>query len=65
VVRGGHPPRPYDQLSVTTHALLAWISEHGHTIGGGLREGYLSDPQHTASEQLVTQRMIKLEEEHA
>ena len=24
-----------------------------------------SDPQHTASEQLVTQRMIKLEEEHA
>jgi DNA-binding transcriptional MerR regulator len=54
---------PYDQLSLTAHALLAWIGEHGHTVGGGLREVYLSDPQHTAPEQLVTQLMLKLEEE--
>jgi DNA-binding transcriptional MerR regulator/DNA gyrase inhibitor GyrI len=54
---------PYDQLSLTTHALLAWIGEHGHPVGGGLREVYLSDPQHTAPEQLVTQLMIKVEEE--
>jgi effector-binding domain-containing protein len=54
---------PYDQLSLTAHALLAWIGEHGHTVGGGLREVYLSDPQRAAPEQLVTQVMIKLEEE--
>jgi effector-binding domain-containing protein len=54
---------PYDQLSLTTHALLAWTGEHGHTVGGGLREVYLSDPQHTAPEQLVTQLMVKIEEE--
>lgn len=54
---------PYDQLSLTTHALLAWIGEHGHTVGGGLREVYVSDPQRTAPEQLVTQLMLKVEEE--
>jgi DNA-binding transcriptional MerR regulator len=56
---------PYDQLSLTAHALLAWIGEHGHTVGGGLREVYLCDPQRTAPEQLVTQLMIKLEEEES
>jgi DNA-binding transcriptional MerR regulator len=54
---------PYDQLSLTSHALLAWTGEHGHTVGGGLREVYLSDPQRTAPEQLVTQLMVKVEEE--
>jgi DNA-binding transcriptional MerR regulator len=54
---------PYDQPALTTHALLAWTGEHGHTVGGGLREVYVSDPQHTAPEQLVTQLMIKVEEE--
>jgi effector-binding domain-containing protein len=54
---------PYDQLSLTTHALLAWIGEHGHPVGGGLREVYLSDPQRAAPEQLVTQLMVKVEEE--
>jgi DNA-binding transcriptional MerR regulator len=56
---------PYDQLSLTAHALLAWIGEHGHTVGGALREVYLSDPQRTAPEQLVTHLMIKLEEEES
>jgi DNA-binding transcriptional MerR regulator len=54
---------PYDQLSLTTHALLAWTGEHGHTVGGGLREVYRCDPQHTAPEQLVTQLLVKIEEE--
>jgi effector-binding domain-containing protein len=54
---------PYDQLSLTIHALLAWIGEHGHTVGGGLREVYLSDPQQTAPEQLVTHLMVKVKEE--
>jgi DNA-binding transcriptional MerR regulator len=54
---------PYDQLSLTAHALLSWIGEHGHTVGGGLREFYISDPRRTAPEQLVTQLMLKIEEE--
>jgi effector-binding domain-containing protein len=53
----------YDQLSLTADALLAWTCEHGHTVGGALREGYLSDPERTAPEQRVTQLMIKVEEE--
>jgi DNA-binding transcriptional MerR regulator/effector-binding domain-containing protein len=56
---------PYDQLSLTAHALLAWIGEHGHTIGGALREVYLSDSQRTTPEQLVTHLMIKVEEEES
>jgi DNA-binding transcriptional MerR regulator len=54
---------PYDQIPLTAHALLAWIGEHGHTMGGGLREVYLSDPRHTAPEQLVTHLMLKVEQE--
>jgi DNA-binding transcriptional MerR regulator len=56
---------PYDQLSLTAHALLAWIGEHGHAVGGGLREVYVSDPRRTAPEQLVTELMIKVEEEES
>jgi effector-binding domain-containing protein len=52
-----------DQLSLTVHALLAWIGEHGRPVGGGLREVYLSDPQRTAPEQLVPKLMIKVDEE--
>jgi DNA-binding transcriptional MerR regulator len=53
---------PYEQISLTAHALLAWIGEHGHAIGGGLREVYVSDPRRTAPDQLVTHLMIKIEE---
>jgi hypothetical protein len=54
-----------DRLSPTTHAPLAWIGERGHAVGGGQREVYLSDPRRTTPEQLVTQLMIKIEEERA
>jgi effector-binding domain-containing protein len=54
---------PYDQLSLTAHALLAWIGEHGHTVGDALREVYISDPRRTAPEHLVTDLMINVEEE--
>jgi DNA-binding transcriptional MerR regulator len=53
---------PYDQIPLTAHALLAGIGDHGHTIGGDLREVYISDPRRSAPEQLVTHLMIRIEE---
>jgi DNA-binding transcriptional MerR regulator len=53
---------PYDQISLTAHALLAWTGEHGHTAHGELREVYISDPRQTAPDQLVTHIMIRIEE---
>jgi DNA-binding transcriptional MerR regulator len=53
---------PYDQISLTAHALLAWIGEQGHVARGELREVYISDPRRTAPDQLVTHVMIKIEE---
>lgn len=53
---------PYDQLSLTAHALLAWIGEHGHVTRGDLREVYISDPRQTSPDQLVTHIMIGVEE---
>jgi DNA-binding transcriptional MerR regulator len=53
---------PYDQISLTAHALLAWIGEHGHAARGELREVYISDPRQTAPDQLVTHIMIMIEE---
>ncbi|GAA0739779.1 GyrI-like domain-containing protein [Dactylosporangium roseum] len=53
---------PYDQVSLTAHALLAWTGEHGHTTRGELREVYVCDPRQTAPDQLVTHVMIKIEE---
>lgn len=53
---------PYDQISLTAHALLAWTGEHGHTARGELREVYISDPRQTAPDQLVTHIMIRIEE---
>jgi DNA-binding transcriptional MerR regulator len=54
---------PYDQISLTTHALLSWCAEHGHPAHGPIREVYVSDPATTAPEQLVTHLMIPLEEQ--
>jgi len=65
VASGSRAAHGCDQLSLTAHALLAWIGEHGHTGGGGLREVYVSDPQRTAPEQLMTHLMIKVEEEES
>ncbi|MEU9831282.1 GyrI-like domain-containing protein [Streptosporangium sp. NPDC048047] len=53
---------PYDQISLTTHALLAWLGERGHTPDGPLREVYVSDPRTTSPDRLVTHLMIKLED---
>ncbi len=54
---------PYDQISLTAHALLSWCAEHGHPAHGPIREVYVSDPATTAPEQLVTHLMIPLEEQ--
>ncbi|MER5423437.1 MerR family transcriptional regulator [Streptosporangium roseum] len=54
---------PYDQISLTAHALLSWYAEHGHPAHGPIREVYVSDPATTAPEQLVTHLMIPLEEQ--
>jgi DNA-binding transcriptional MerR regulator len=54
---------PYDQISLTAHALLSWCAEHGHPAQGPIREVYVSDPATTAPEQLVTHLMIPLEEQ--
>ncbi|MGV9323703.1 MerR family transcriptional regulator [Streptosporangium sandarakinum] len=53
---------PYDQISLTTHALLAWLGERGHTPDGPLHEVYVSDPRTTSPDRLVTHLMIKLED---
>ena len=53
---------PYDQISLTAYALLAWIGEHGHAARGELREVYISDPRQTTPDQLVTHVMVKIEE---
>lgn len=53
---------PYDQISLTAHALLAWIGERGDAPRGELREVYISDPGQTPPDQLVTHLMIKIEE---
>lgn len=53
---------PYDQISLTAHALLAWCVERGHTITGPIRELYLNDPAITAPDHLITQLLIPLKE---
>jgi DNA-binding transcriptional MerR regulator len=53
---------PYDQISLTAHALLAWCVERGHRTTGPIRELYLTDPASTAPEHLLTELLIPLEE---
>ncbi|GLX00029.1 GyrI-like domain-containing protein [Microtetraspora sp. NBRC 16547] len=53
---------PYDQISLTAHALLAWCAERGHLPAGPMREIYVSDPSSTPPERLVTHLMIPLED---
>jgi DNA-binding transcriptional MerR regulator len=53
---------PYDQISLTAHALLAWVGEQGHVARGELREVYVTDPRQTAPDQLVTHIMIRMED---
>jgi DNA-binding transcriptional MerR regulator len=53
---------PYDQISLTAHAVLAWCAERGHPLRGPLREVYVSDPATTEPDRLVTHLMIPVEE---
>ncbi|QFY09720.1 MerR family transcriptional regulator [Nonomuraea phyllanthi] len=53
---------PYDQISLTAYALLAWCAERRCGVRGPLREVYVSDPAVTAPDDLVTHLMIGLEE---
>ncbi|GAA2367998.1 MerR family transcriptional regulator [Nonomuraea africana] len=53
---------PYDQISLTAHALLAWCAERNHPVHGPLREVYASDPATTPADQLITHLQIPLEE---
>lgn len=53
---------PYDQISLTAHALLAWCAERRHLPRGPIREVYASDPASTPPERLVTHLMISVEE---
>ncbi|MFB9630014.1 MerR family transcriptional regulator [Nonomuraea helvata] len=53
---------PYDQISLTAHAVLAWCAERGHPLRGPIREVYVSDPATTEPDRLVTHLMIPLEE---
>jgi effector-binding domain-containing protein len=54
---------PYDQISLTAHAVLAWCAERRHVVRGPVREVYVSDPAVTPPEQLVTHLMVALEAE--
>jgi DNA-binding transcriptional MerR regulator len=53
---------PYDQISLTAHAVLSWCAERGHSLRGPIREVYASDPATTEPDRLVTHLMISLEE---
>ncbi|MFL6125238.1 MerR family transcriptional regulator [Actinophytocola sp.] len=53
---------PYDQISLTAHAVLAWCAERGHPLRGPVREVYVSDPASTEPDRLVTHLMVPLEE---
>ncbi|MFC6375346.1 GyrI-like domain-containing protein, partial [Nonomuraea thailandensis] len=54
---------PYDQISLTAHAVLAWCAERRHVVRGAVREVYVSDPAVTAPEELVTRLLVCVEEE--
>lgn len=54
---------PYDQISLTAHAVLAWCAERRHPMRGPIREVYVSDPARTPPDQLITHLMIPLEDE--
>ncbi|GAA2775991.1 MerR family transcriptional regulator [Nonomuraea dietziae] len=54
---------PYDQISLTAHALLSWCAERNHPVHGPLREVYASDPATTPADQLITHLQIPLEED--
>ncbi len=46
---------PYDQVGATYGALAGWIMEHGYDIVGPGEEIYLSEPEKTPPEELLTE----------
>ena len=54
---------PFEELSLTYHAVLAWIHERGHTPRGPVRETYLTDPTTTEPAQFVTRVAVPVDDE--
>ncbi|MEV0381095.1 GyrI-like domain-containing protein [Nonomuraea sp. NPDC050643] len=52
---------PYDQIGLTAYALLSWCAERLHPVRGPIREVYVSDPETTPPDRLITHLMIPLE----
>ncbi|NDJ61643.1 MAG: GyrI-like domain-containing protein [Chloroflexi bacterium] len=46
---------PYNGVGVAHDALMQWAKAEGHTITGVAYEFYISDPEETAPEDLLTQ----------
>ena len=46
---------PYDQVAATWYALADWIMENGYDIADVGEEVYLSDPDKTPPEELITE----------
>ena len=46
---------PHDQVGATYGALAGWIAENGYEIVGPSEEVYLSDPDKTPPEELLTE----------
>jgi len=46
---------PYETCEPTYAALFRWISVHGKTITGPIREVYLNDPGEVAPEEILTE----------
>lgn len=51
---------PYDQMSLTAHAVLAWCAERRRAVRGPILEVYVSDPAVTPPQELVTELMVGL-----
>ena len=45
----------YDEVGKTYNDLVPWILENGYEIAGPSEEVYLSDPQNTPPEELMTE----------
>ncbi len=46
---------PFDQVGATYGALVGWIMENGYEIAGPAEEVYLSEPEKTPPEELLTE----------
>ena len=51
---------PYELIGDTYDRLIAWLQTEGHTMTGAPREAYLSDPNTTAPEDLLTEIQLPI-----